>query len=215
MLENQAIKRSRHKGFSLVEMMVVMLISSGLVILLVKVFHSVDTASKILTESNYEKTFELFIRKQYLLSYNNAESVSLFKASSNELMFVSGNSISMSDLGRPVLAHYQYDLDDAMLTYSERGLPPWWNEDSKRKITQSGIDQFEKLINKEIIIKDIDNLAFSYPENNMMTRIEWRNGWQHRNKIPSVIKITYQSNAQLEEILIERGVIYSSSPYGF
>lgn len=215
MLANQASKLGKQKGFSLVEMMVVMLISSGLVILLVKVFHSVDTASKILTESNYEKTFELFIRKQFLLSYNNAESVSLFKGNSNELMFVSANSIAMSDLGGPILAHYQYSLDDAELTYSEYRLPPWWDETSKRNITQSSIDQFEKLINKEVVIKGVDNLVFSYPEDNIMTRIEWRNEWQHRNNIPVVIKITFQSNAQSEEILIERGVIYSSSPYGF
>jgi len=215
MPENLTLDRFKHKGFSLVEMMVVMVISSGLVILLVKVFHTVDAASRILTESNYEKTLELFIRKQYLLSYSNTESLALFKANSNELMFVSSNSISQADLGGPVLAHYQYHPDDSLLSYSEYRLPPWWDENTKRKISSANIDQFIKLINKEPVIKDIDELSFSYPEQNMMAQIKWQNEWQHRNELPAVIKVTYRGRSHSETILIERGVIYLSSPYGF
>ena len=150
----------RPQGFTLVEILVVLVISVGLVALMATLYRSVGQAAKALRTDNSGLMLQLVMREQLLNGFGFAipgstpassqVAVPWISGSAHELYFLTWRSRSRGTLGKPVLAHYRCDPDERILAYRERELPAWWGSqkfpDVRQQIGDLQNIPFEKVV---------------------------------------------------------------------
>jgi prepilin-type N-terminal cleavage/methylation domain-containing protein len=128
----------RPQGFTLVETLVVLVISVGLVALMATLLRSVGQAAKVLRTDNSGLMLQLVMREQLLHGVGLAApgntptgpqvALPWVGGDDNELYFLTWRSRDQGTGGKPVLAHYQCDRAQRALIYREQALPAWWVE---------------------------------------------------------------------------------------
>ena len=78
----------RKAGFTLIEVLVTLAISTAIVLLVTRVWQSVNQAGVILSSQGADWNAERFLRKQLLLALTEPNATRLFEGSDDELMFV-------------------------------------------------------------------------------------------------------------------------------
>lgn len=121
--------RTPSGGFTLIETLVVMVISVGLVILMASLYRTVAHVALILKGGNPEWAVQTLLRNQLAHGLTLADQASL-AGDGRELTLLSWHSRITGLEGKPVIAQYQFDPARRALTYREAPLPAWWGNTS-------------------------------------------------------------------------------------
>ena len=118
---------TRQQGFTLIETMVVLAISVGLVALMSGLYRAVGQSALALRSGQQEWMLQRQLREQ-LPHLFNIEKTPLhpIDGRSTELYLASWQSRGTATEGKPVIAYYHYDRTERALYYHEQPLPPWW-----------------------------------------------------------------------------------------
>lgn len=121
------LHKRRHQGFTLVEILVVLAISVGLVALMAGLYRTVAQSALSLRSGQQEWLLQRQLREQLprLFSVNNSPLHSV-NGRSTELYLASWQSRENFNEGKPVIACYRYDERERALYYYEQTLPSWW-----------------------------------------------------------------------------------------
>ncbi len=117
------------QGFTLLELIVVVVISAGLVAMLGLLFRQLIFTGEGLRSVDSDWGVQLFLRRQLLLRDERFAALQLFTGSPDELQFVSRYSARYASSGPPVVSRIQFDPNDGVLRYTETRMPPWWSDD--------------------------------------------------------------------------------------
>lgn len=145
-------------GFTLIEIMVVLIISVGLIVLMSGLYRAVGNSAIALRGGRQEWALQHQLREQlahiFRIPDNTFESVS---GETTEIYLTSWHGEKAAADGRPMLAYYHYDSHERTLYYQEHPLPPWW----------SPVDI--ALLKKEVrttpekkLLTGVEELTFSY-----------------------------------------------------
>ncbi len=121
---------ARVHGFTLLELLVVVLISVALIVFLSSLYRTVGRTVVMLDNIEDEWRTEQFMRRQYLLAHRASVDFDLFEGTRDSLSFVSYKSARHGEHGPPMLVRYRFAPEEARLVYQERSLPAWWQRSS-------------------------------------------------------------------------------------
>jgi len=115
-------------GFTLLELLVVVVLSAALVALLGLVYRQVQQAGEALTSVESDWQVQMFLRRQLVARDERFDALALTTGESTRLRLVTRYSAAYAMAGPPVLAHYEFEPNQERLVYRETPLPPWWLE---------------------------------------------------------------------------------------
>jgi hypothetical protein len=117
-------------GFTLIEVLDVLVISVGLVITMALLFRTVAQTTLLLRGSNDEWTLQTRLREQlrHLLILPGE---SPLISDGKEITFTTWKSQRDGHTGKPVIAQYRYDASERIVYYRERELAAWWPKPPK------------------------------------------------------------------------------------
>lgn len=119
----------RHGGFTLIEVLVVMLICVGIVLLMGGLYKSVGQAALALRVGQQEWGAQRQLKGQLLhLFQPPGLGLTPLRGDERELYAVTWQSRRDGLNGKPVLAYFRYDATRRVLDYAELPLPAWWGE---------------------------------------------------------------------------------------
>jgi len=203
------MKKNCFSGFSLLELLIVITISSTLILFIAQLYRMVGQTVNTLFSNNDQWLFERFIRKQTWFMDHRFYQDKLFSLNSHDLIFVSQYSAQYALAGPPTLVKYHYDDDANTLFYSEMAIPPWWDDKLK-------YFRHDELFNSQnpqwhsIAINKIDDFSFSYFDGK-----NWDDRWSSTTQLPLLVKMQFtRTGAAIELILETKGLSYSM-PSGF
>ena len=104
----------RERGFSLLELVVVVTISAGLIILLSLLYRNIRFTGEALKSVETDWTAELFMRKQLLYRDERFDAFGLFQGEPDAVRFVTRFSARYGNAGPPVYVRYRYDGNEAL-----------------------------------------------------------------------------------------------------
>jgi len=117
----------RHQGFTLIEIMVVLAISVGLVALMAGLYRTVGQSALALRSGQQEWLLQRQLREQLPRLFGVSHSpLHAINGRSTELYLASWQSRATFNEGKPVIAYYRFDERERALYYYEQPLPPWW-----------------------------------------------------------------------------------------
>ena len=115
------------RGFTLIETLVVVAISAGLVALMTSLYRAVGTSALALRSGQQEWLAQRQVRSQLQHLFTLRDSpLRAVSGASSELYFLSWRSRSRGTDGEPALAYLHYDAAARELRYHELPLPAWW-----------------------------------------------------------------------------------------
>lgn len=193
-------------GFSLVEMIVVITISTGLVFLLVKLYQSVAHAGQIVGSRQSDWGAERFMRKQMLVSLVRANSRGYFTGETDRLMFATRKSAAGSMEGWPVLAYYAFEPNARALTYRESPLLPDGQEATAPSPARQWQDFRLQTTPPAVILHGVENLRFGY--HGPLSTQKWQGAWNDPEP-PTLVRVEYTKAGQEHVVLLEPAVFYS------
>ena len=199
-------------GFTLVELLVVILIATTLVVFLTALYRMVGRTAVGLSKMGDEWTASQFMRRQYLLLHPATLDFGLFRGNETELAFVSYVSARHGETGPPVLVRYRYEPDRGRLLYEEADLPPWWQDNAP-----SLNEQLFALIGdwwQDTVYVQIDSLRFGYAAP-ALTGNQWQTRWDQSNSEPQLVRIELTRLGTRRSLVLETGVLSSSMHSGY
>jgi prepilin-type N-terminal cleavage/methylation domain-containing protein len=173
---------SRHgmSGFTLIEIMVVLLICLGLVTLMTTLYQSVGKSAIALRGGQQEWNAQQQMREQLLHLFNIPSNVSLPVAGqSSELYLASWQGGADASSGKPVLGYYHYAADERTLYYQENPLPAWW-QDKAPAFNPSQLQLDVRAMPSKKVLTGVDSLAFVYLKKGAadMSLKYWERDWK-------------------------------------
>lgn len=202
----------RCSGFTLLELLVVVSISTLIIATLTALYRMTTRTAVTLTHSEDEWGAEQFLRRQYMLVHPATLDLGLFEADEDSLAFVSYKSARHGENGPPVLARYRYQALENRLAYQEQDLPAWWET--------RGADLARRLLEKtdggwtDIAFYQVDRAEFGFlvrtPD-----RVRWQRRWNDRKTLPQLIKLEMQRLGEQRVLIIENAVLFYSTPSGY
>ncbi len=129
----RSANRQRSGGFTLVEILVVVTISAGLVMLMAALYRSAGKTLHSLRGINKEWNLQHQLRQQLdrLLVQPELGLVGL-QGRRDTLFLTTWYSRKAAMAGKPVLAVYRYNPIKRTIDYDEWPLPPWWEGQAPR-----------------------------------------------------------------------------------
>lgn len=144
-------------GFTLIETLVVLVISVGLVVTMSLLFRAVAHTTLILRGSNDEWTLQTRLREQ-LRHILTLPGEAPFSGDRKEVTFITWKSQRDGHGGKPVIAQYRYEADERSVYYRENTLPAWWPVPPKFAELRSRLEQ----IPETRLASGIDDLQFRF-----------------------------------------------------
>lgn len=179
-------------GFTLIETLVVLVISVGLVILMTSLYRSVGLAAVALGGNDKEWLFQDQLRRQlrhgFTLPGKSARPIS---GQATRLLLLSWSGRQNGLAGKPVLAEYRYRPDTRTLAYRELDLPAWWSADAV------SLDRLAPELNaarEHTLLAGIDGFSFSYRANGGAVP-EWRDSIDAGTPTP-LIEVRFDRGVQ-------------------
>lgn len=201
----------RALGFTLIEVLVTLVISTGIVLLVTRVWQSVNQGGIVLRSHGVDWNAERFIRKQMLMAHTEPAATRLFEGRADELMFVTRVSAANGGEGPPVIAYYRYDPSSRSLTYQERIAPPLWtsllDEDLRPARFRTGFA--EQRSSAVTLFAGLDEARFGYHSISAFDR--WGETWQDRPIAPRLLRIELVRAGQDKSIVMEWPLLISDA----
>lgn len=115
----------RPRGFTLIEILVVLVISVGLVITMALLFRAVARTTVLLRGSNDEWALQTQLREQlrHVLILRGEPPLN---GDQKEVTFTTWRSVRDRHNGKPVIAQYRYEASERIVYYRESEMPAWW-----------------------------------------------------------------------------------------
>lgn len=198
--------KARDYGFTLVETLVVLVISVGLVALVTLLYRNVAQATKALRSDNSVLMLQKSLRDQFahgfsirlvpgvsgrIIPFDRLSSkakpdeiadlpvLSWFAGTEQDGYLLTWRARTGGANGAPVLAHYRCDIRERAILYRESALPAWWQEtfpDLPQLINESAYLPFIKLVD------GIETCSFSFFAEVPLTGTspQGRSSWQEK-----------------------------------
>lgn len=181
---------SSNRGFTLIETLVVMAISVGLVVLMAGLFRMVGHATLALKGGNPEWAVQTLLRGQLAQGFqlpNQAWTV----GTAHELTFLTWRSRVTGLDGKPVIAQYRFDPDRRVLSYREATLPAWWSDTPLPTVSELGADL--GTVTPVTLMGAVESLDFNFiPTNSTnLEPAQWRSSWQQTVLPPKLIVLRF------------------------
>ena len=119
---------SKARGFTLLELLVVVAVSAALIALLGLVYRQVQRTGQGLGAAESDWQVQVFLRRQIAARDERFDPLALNEGDTTSLRLVSRYSAAHAMAGPPVLAHYLFLPNQERLVYRETPLPPWWTD---------------------------------------------------------------------------------------
>jgi len=199
--------RPPSRGFTLVEVLVVVSISAALILMLTLLYRTAGRATAALQTNRADWNTEQFIRSQGRTMAPQPRALELFVGRRHELAFVTFRSAAAGHDGPPVFVRYRYDPESGRLTYQERRVPQWWRSAEPYSVILL-LREFDD--GKPVPIdlyRGIDELAFAY--HGPAREARWQERWDERAQLPVLVRLQLRRAGRTEEILLETGNLLS------
>lgn len=118
----------RYRGFTLLELLVVVAVSTALIVLLGLVYRQVQRTGEGLGAVESDWQVQVFMRRQVAARDDRFDPIDLTRGDGTSLQLISRYSAVHAMAGPPVLAQYLFRPNEESLLYRETPLPPWWLE---------------------------------------------------------------------------------------
>jgi prepilin-type N-terminal cleavage/methylation domain-containing protein len=164
-------------GFTLIETLVVLVISVGLVVLMSLLFRSVGHAALALRGGNPEWAVQARLREQLANGFTLPGQAWL-SGDRRELTFLTWKGRMAGLDGKPVVAQYRFDPTERALTYRELPLPAWWDGTKFPSLSQLAADLNAAAPVKLMGGVDELDLAFVPPDAVDLDARNWQPSWQ-------------------------------------
>lgn len=191
-------------GFTLVELMVALLISTGIVIALTRIYQTVAGAAVIVRSQSSDWSFEQFLRKQGLHALPFLGKDKPFVGEIDQCMFLTRYGAASASDGPPTVVHYRYDRYQRAVLYQEIRARPWWDEEMKPETGKDWLQRMQGAPEKpRVALRGLDEAEFFYYQND--PRQPWINRWPTDAPQPSLVKLRYRRVGEVREIIFELG----------
>lgn len=210
--------RQRAGGFTLVEILVVVTISVGLVVLMAALYRSAGKTLHSLRGINKEWNLQHQLRQQLdrLLVQPELGLVGL-QGRQDTLFLTTWYSRSAAMAGKPVLAVYRYNPIKRSIDYDEWPLPPWWDGQALRGTLVPDLSQLASRlapVNTEqesvVLASGISAFRFRYysPELSNPDVRTWPENWQPTQAtLPSLVAIEIERTDTSFNLIAETHVL--------
>ncbi len=201
----------REGGFTLVEMLVALAISTAAIALAVAVSRIVTRATQSVRSTERDWVTEQFVREQFSEADQSlTETLSLARSETERFSFVTRRSALYGVNGPPVLASYWYEDASHSLQYREAALPAWWPADQARR--QISYDQLatgvETPVWRGTALSNVSSVNLSYW--NAEARI-WERQNANHERMPRIVRIRLSRFGETRDIALEASAVSSSS----
>lgn len=199
--------RTRHaaRGFTLIEILVVLLICVGLVTLVAALYRSVGKSAIALRGGEQEWKLQQQMRGQMLHLFMKPAAFPAVSGRPAEIYFASWHSGAAAMDGKPVLAYYQYVASERTLYYREHALPFWGQGAAPAPAPGlSDILPGVRAAPSRKILTGVESLTFSYLQKGApdMRPEHWGHEWQNL-EAPLLIQIQFNKAGRNYSILFE------------
>ncbi|WP_031433495.1 type II secretion system protein GspJ [Methylomarinum vadi] len=202
------MRKSYTKGFSLLELLVVITISSALIIFLSQLHRMVGHAAQTLFSNNDDWLFERFARKQFWHLDSNLLTSELTHWHRDEIIFVSRYSARYALDGPPALVRYHLDDSKNAIVYTETLLPPWWDGQLERfrhrDLFQASEGQWQSNA-----LTQVEDFSFSF-----FNGTRWGDTWDSGEQLPALVKMQFSKGGMHTELVLETKALSFSIPSG-
>jgi prepilin-type N-terminal cleavage/methylation domain-containing protein len=207
-------RRHRH-GFTLIEILIVLSISAGLVMLMASLYRSAGQTMHSLRGISKEWNLQHQLRQQldHLLLIPERGLVGL-QGRQDTLYLTTWYSRQSGMAGKPVLARYRYNPERRSIDYAEWSLPPWWDAASApqsgllpdltqlaNRLTPAGTES-----NNNALVSSIVAFRLRYNPaqlNNPDTRT-WEDRWQPvQTELPTLLSIDIERSDTTFNLIAE------------
>ena len=186
-------------GFTLIEVLVVLVISVGLVITMALLFRTVAQTALLLRGSNDEWTLQNKLREQlrHLLILPGEPALA---GDQKEIIFTTWKSQRDNHSGKPVIAQYRYEVSERVVFYREMDLPAWWAKPPKFAEIRFLLAQAPETR----VAKGIEDLQLLYvaPEATELSLANLQVSWQ-KPEIPRIMQLNFTRAARPYSLYLE------------
>jgi len=190
----------RAQGFTLLELIVVVVISAGLIAMLGLLYRQLIFTGEGLRSVDSDWNVQSFLRRQLLLRDSRFAALQLFTGTPDELRFVSRYSARFASSGPPVVAHLQFDPNDDVLRYTETIMPPWWSDDLDAFSIRSLLDSQDQGSAFQVnLMSKLQHFELGYFDREANG---WVDRWTAETDFPLLIRLRLQRLGTTMEWLI-------------
>ncbi len=198
----------RGRGFTLIETLVVLVISVGLVITMGLLFRAVAQTTLILRGSNDEWSLQTRLREQLRHILTLPEETSL-SGDRQQITFATWKSQRDGHAGKPVISQYRYEATERSVYYRENELPAWWPKAPKFADIRARLEQAPEAR----IASGIEELRFEFiaAEAASLEPANRKTDWQQAD-IPRITVLSFTRAARTYTLYLQTGGLAVQPP---
>jgi len=189
----------RREGFTLIEILVVLVISVGLVITMALLFRTVARTTLILRGSNDEWGLQTQLREQlrHILVVPGEPPLS---GDRKELTFTTWKSQRDGHRGKPVIAQYRYEASERIVYYRESEMPAWWRQPPRFVEIRSQLAKARETR----LAAGIDDLQFQFATTDAadLKPASLQTSWQ-KVDMPRILHLSFTRAERLYSLYLE------------
>lgn len=196
-------------GFTLIEIMVVLVICLGLVTLMTSLYRSVGKSAIALRGGHQEWAVRQQLRDQFQHLFDLAGETNYpVIGHPTELYLIGWKSKAASLNGKPVFVRYHYDSGERALYYQEYPLPSWWEDN---RVARNAMSKDAEILAAPStkVLTGAEALSWSYlpttaPNTNTLW---WLNEWRLKEP-PKLIQLQFSKAGRRYTILFDTRVTH-------
>ena len=166
---------TRRRGFTLLELLVVVAVSAVLIALLGLVYRQVQRTGQGLGAVESDWQVQVFMRRQLAARDERFDNLDLTSGDPTSLQLVSRYSAAHAMAGPPVLAQYLFRPNEGSLVYRETPLPPWWLEgQTGEEFRSTALADATLVAQEQNLLEGVAALTFGYGDG---SEAGWRDSW--------------------------------------
>lgn len=196
-------------GFTLLEILVVMTIASGLVLMGVAMLNGVTQAAQNRHNGQRDWITELYLRQQMNeLDPKLTSTFSLGRMESETFRFVSRRSAQFGEYGPPALVEWHFAPNQHELRYRETIFPPWWDRDASRDITEDLLELTGQYDHWDgVLFADLSAARFQYWSPEQKT---WTDSIPDRSQTSRLVRLELEQRGGRRTLIFETNGALSS-----